>query len=477
MGAQKVIMHEPSNPISPQAQALRLLDYLTRPHFSLHDLEMRRQSRLLAALTLTLLVTSSLSLILLVTDMHDILRPTLILLAMGMTSTLIIYLANRRGYYRSSALLFMCVNIGITHLGTIATGNLVWFLFGSMVITTSGILMPLPFTIALFAFSCVTQILYAIVQPTLMVLNNRNVLIIFGVTSSLMLVYIINRMGLERDRENQLRQANADLRKSEAELEKRVAERTQELVIAKEQAEDANRIKSQFLASMSHELRTPLNAILAFNELMALGTFGEVNAEQYDYLQKSSESGRHLLALINDVLDITKIQAGMMKLFIEPGFNVSTELNNIAATTEKMLQGKPVALIRDIDANIPFMTCDKRRVRQVLINLISNAVKFTEQGSITLSAKKRPGSVLFAVIDTGPGIPPEAQTMIFEPFIQTESGIKHAGGTGLGLPISQSLVTAHGGRLWVESEPGQGAAFFVSLPLMVTPKEEKSAIE
>jgi signal transduction histidine kinase len=123
-----------------------------------------------------------------------------------------------------------------------------------------------------------------------------------------------------------------------------------------------------------------------------------------------------------------------------------------------------VKLITDIDQDIPHLICDKRRLRQVLLNLVSNAVKFTEEGTITLSAKKREQSVLFAVLDTGPGIEEDQQKLIFEPFVQTETGIKHAGGTGLGLPISKRLVEGHGGRLWAESAPGQGAAFYVEIP-------------
>lgn len=263
-------------------------------------------------------------------------------------------------------------------------------------------------------------------------------------------------------------------------LEQRVDERTRELADAKQETEvalqraiAADQMKSQFLASMSHELRTPLNSILTFTELMQIGTFGEVNDEQRDYLGKTLYSGKHLLALINDVLDITKIQSGMMKLFMEDGFDVSAEMHAIIASTEKQLGDKPVRVIVDVDADIPPLRCDKRRMRQVLLNLISNAVKFTEEGSITLSAKKQGDSVLFAVMDTGPGIAPDQHEVIFEPFIQTETGIQHAGGTGLGLPISRRLVEVHGGRMWLESALGAGASFFFAIPLRSTQPEQQ----
>jgi signal transduction histidine kinase len=243
-----------------------------------------------------------------------------------------------------------------------------------------------------------------------------------------------------------------------------LAEANAELVIARQRAEEADRVKSQFLASMSHELRTPMNAILSLTKFMRQGVFGPVNDEQVDYLNKVIDSGDHLLSLINDVLDVTKIQSGYLKLFIEEGFDVGRELETITATAEKMLENKPVILTLEIDSNLPLLTCDKRRVRQIFYNLISNAIKFTDEGSITVKAKRSGNELIFAVVDTGPGIALKEQKLIFDPFVQTETGIKHAGGTGLGLPISRQLAKAHNGRLWVESKPGQGASFFLALP-------------
>jgi signal transduction histidine kinase len=217
---------------------------------------------------------------------------------------------------------------------------------------------------------------------------------------------------------------------------------------------------------MSHELRTPLNAILNFTEIVALEKLGSLTERQKSVLQKSLDSGKHLLDLINDVLDMTKIESGMMELFVEDQIDLYEELRSIIPATEILLKDKPVALIQDIDSNLPTILGDRRRIRQILLNLFSNAVKFTDKGSITLSVKtKSDGSLLFAVIDTGPGIPFDQQSMIFEPFVQTETGIKQNEGTGLGLPISRRLAEAHGGALWVESEPGDGAAFYLSLPI------------
>ena len=234
--------------------------------------------------------------------------------------------------------------------------------------------------------------------------------------------------------------------------------------------ERADLMKSQFLASMSHELRTPLNAIINFTQLIAMRVAGPVTEEQLTMLNTSLESSRHLLQLINDLLDISKIQAGKLSLYIEEDVNLNDELKAVIGMAEPLLQkqnamlDQPIRLIQDIDTELPLTACDRRRIRQVLLNLLSNAIKFTEQGSITLSAKKKGGKFVFAVMDTGPGIPPEMQARIFEPFVQAPGGIKLAQGTGLGLPISRSLVEAHGGSLWLESVVGEGSTFFFTLP-------------
>ncbi|MBI5959234.1 MAG: hypothetical protein HY866_10895 [Chloroflexi bacterium] len=443
----------------------------TRPHTALVDIEQRRQSRLLAGLTLAMLITTAAATLLLTFASSSGPDATVVVLFVAQVFTLALYLMNRAGHYRLSATLFVGFNFALVHGGTILSNDVAWLLFTGMMLLLSASLMPVRITSLLFLSSIVLQIALHTLHPMRTEFSSLGPIIITIITGSMVLVFMNHRAGLESERRAELSETNRLLRESEIELEKRVIERTQELVIANEKAESArqraeqaDQIKSQFLASMSHELRTPLNAILTFSELMAVGTFGPVNDEQIDYLQKSMQSGKHLLSLINDVLDITKIQAGMMKLFIEDDFSVIIEVNTVAVSAEKLLRDKPVKLVLDIDRDFPPIACDKRRVRQVLLNLMSNAVKFTEEGTITLSAKKREKEVLFAVIDTGPGIAPQQQGIIFEPFVQTETGIRHAGGSGLGLPISKRLVAAHQGRLWVESEIGQGAAFFFTLP-------------
>jgi signal transduction histidine kinase len=240
--------------------------------------------------------------------------------------------------------------------------------------------------------------------------------------------------------------------------------------------ERADLMKSQFLASMSHELRTPLNSIINFTQLIAMGVAGPVTEEQLTMLNTSLSSSRHLLQLINDVLDISKIQAGKLSLYIEENVNLNDEIQAVLDMAEPLLQkqngvlAQPIRFIQDIDKDLPLTACDRRRIRQVLLNLLSNAIKFTEQGSITLSVKKKGGEFMFAVMDTGHGIPQEMQARIFEPFFQVKSDDKHTQGTGLGLPISRSLIQAHGGNLWVESTIGEGTTFFFTLPFRPSTK-------
>ncbi|MBE2270011.1 MAG: hypothetical protein IAE80_17370 [Anaerolinea sp.] len=257
-----------------------------------------------------------------------------------------------------------------------------------------------------------------------------------------------------------------------ATLEARVQARTTELADANEQAnharaeaERANRIKSQFLAAMSHELRTPLNSIINFSEFIREGMFGEVNAEQKEAAGNIVSSSRHLLALINDVLDISKIESGSLQLFVEDGVSIEQELRGLEKTAQTLVQGKPVSIRLELDDPLPTVRGDRLRIRQVLLNLISNACKFTEQGSITISAHQQDASMVISVADTGPGIRQQDMESIFETFRQTEVGLRVGKGTGLGLPIARRLTEAHGGALKVESIYGQGATFTALLPL------------
>jgi signal transduction histidine kinase/CheY-like chemotaxis protein len=254
-------------------------------------------------------------------------------------------------------------------------------------------------------------------------------------------------------------------------LERTVADRTAELTRATAEAKDAravaeqaNQLKSEFLANMSHELRTPLNAIINFSRILAAGMRGPVNEDQLDYLTRIRHSGDHLLGLINDVLDLSKIEAGRMELYKEP-LAIADLLQSVMSSATGLTKSKPIELIQDIAPDLPVVEADRTRVRQILLNLLSNAAKFTDEGTITLRAARAGGEIVISVADTGIGIAPEFHGTIFEEFRQVDSGSdRRYEGTGLGLAICRRFVALHGGRIWLESAPGQGSTFSFSLP-------------
>jgi GAF domain-containing protein len=230
------------------------------------------------------------------------------------------------------------------------------------------------------------------------------------------------------------------------------------------QLEAASRHKSEFLANMSHELRTPLNAVIGFSEVLLQRMFGALNDKQDEYLKDIYASGQHLLSLINDILDLSKIEAGRMELAPAP-FHLPTALENAITLVRERAGRHGIALQLDIDPRLGEVVGDERKVKQILLNLLSNAVKFTpEGGRISLKAGQRDGAVEIAVTDTGVGIAPEDQTAIFEEFRQVGSDEKRREGTGLGLTLAKKFVELHGGRIWVESEVGRGATFTFTLP-------------
>ena len=234
------------------------------------------------------------------------------------------------------------------------------------------------------------------------------------------------------------------------------------------QLEVASQHKSEFLANMSHELRTPLNAIIGFSEVLAERMFGEVNDKQAEYLNDILDSGRHLLGLINDILDLSKIEAGRMELNLSD-FNLPTAIDNTLMLMRERAHRREVTLDRTIDERLVTVHADERKVKQVLLNLLSNALKFTpEGGRIEVRAAIRDGSAEIAVTDTGVGIAPEDQATVFEEFRQVGAASKRVEGTGLGLAISRKFIELHGGRIWVESELGKGSTFAFTVPLLTT---------
>jgi len=265
----------------------------------------------------------------------------------------------------------------------------------------------------------------------------------------------------------------AELRESYAGLEKKVEERTRDLNVALAQLEEkgreletVSRHKSEFLANMSHELRTPLNAIIGFSEVLREQMFGELNEAQVGYVGDVLEAGQHLLSLINDILDLSKIEAGQMELDLGD-VSVPQALNSGLTMHGERADRNGITLTHTVGPEVGVIRADERKVRQVIFNLLSNAVKFTPPGGhVDVSAFVADGMVEVAVTDTGPGIVREDHERIFEEFQQArDSSHGSREGTGLGLTLSRQFIELHGGRLWVESEQGAGSTFRFTLPL------------
>ena len=231
------------------------------------------------------------------------------------------------------------------------------------------------------------------------------------------------------------------------------------------QLEAASRHKSEFLANMSHELRTPLNAIIGFSEVLVDRMFGELNEKQDEYLKDIYASGQHLLSLINDILDLSKIEAGRMELEATD-FDLPSAIDNALILVRERASRRGITLGHDVDERLGQIRGDERKVKQVLLNLLSNALKFTpEGGRIDVSAAAHDGVAEVSVTDTGVGIAPEDQEAVFEEFRQVGAADKKVEGTGLGLALSRKFIELHGGRIWVKSAVGAGSTFTFTLPL------------
>jgi signal transduction histidine kinase len=261
------------------------------------------------------------------------------------------------------------------------------------------------------------------------------------------------------------------LQESYAGLEHQVRERTRELTSAlsrldeqTRELESASHHKSAFLANMSHELRTPLNAISGFSQVLRKELYGEINEKQAEYLDDILASARDLLSLIDDVLDLSKVEAGQIELQVVP-FSLPAALERGVVIVRERASREGVRISLSSDPGIDTVIGDERRIRQVLFNLLSNAVKFASAGgTVGVAAASVDGEVRVSVTDSGPGIAPEDQARIFEEFQQAAAGKEQREGTGLGLALSKRLVELHGGRIWVDSELGKGSTFVFTLP-------------
>jgi len=238
------------------------------------------------------------------------------------------------------------------------------------------------------------------------------------------------------------------------------------------QLEIASKHKSQFLANMSHELRTPLNAVLGYTDLILDNIFGEVPAQIRDTLERMRSNGLHLLGLINDVLDLSKIEAGQLTLSLGE-YSMGEVVHAAISSLRSLAEEKHLALKALVAPDLPPGKGDERRIAQVLLNLVGNAIKFTEVGEVTVEATAAEGRFMVSVSDTGPGISRVDQQKIFEEFQQADSSsTRRKGGTGLGLSIAKRIIELHGGRIWVESSSGHGSTFRFMLPVRVEAQKE-----
>ncbi|MFC1977131.1 PAS domain S-box protein [Chloroflexota bacterium] len=282
-------------------------------------------------------------------------------------------------------------------------------------------------------------------------------------------VHVARDITERKQAEEELSNLYEDVKTLNLELEERVEERTDQLEQAVQAVEVASRAKSDFLASMSHELRTPLNAVIGFSQVLQEQYFGKLNQKQTEYITDILESGQHLLSLINDILDLSKIEAGKLELELS-----KVKIKDLLESSLVMIREK--ALVHGIGINIDTAgvleglenMVDERRVKQVMFNLLSNAVKFTpDGGTIRIEGKKKGKELIISVSDTGVGIAPEEQARVFEEFYQAKGAIKDkTPGTGLGLSVTKRIVEIHGGRIWVESEGlDKGSRFTFTLPI------------
>jgi signal transduction histidine kinase len=233
------------------------------------------------------------------------------------------------------------------------------------------------------------------------------------------------------------------------------------------QLAEASQHKSRFLANMSHELRTPLNAILGYTELIQDSVYGEPPAKMVAVLERISRNGKHLLGLINDVLDLSKIEAGQLVLALD-NYSLRDVVHGVYGAVETLAASKHLSFKVEMPQNLPPGHGDERRLTQVLLNLVGNAIKFTDHGAVTIKASAADGAYNVAVQDTGPGISAADQQKLFQEFQQADNSVTKAkGGTGLGLAISKRIIEMHGGRIWVESAPGRGSTFSLTFPIKI----------
>ncbi|MEP7285808.1 MAG: ATP-binding protein [Chloroflexota bacterium] len=447
----------------PAAPAQKLWDALTKPVGELRDSD-KPKARLLSAMLVVYIPLSLFTVFaspvaaLIEGKPVTTLAPALLI---GELLTIVAYVFSRSRYYSVGAWMIVSVPIIAVGLPILTTGvltSIISLFFLSLSVIMAGLLLTSRDTLIVGVIVAAIPILSPQPQTLVTTTGSPNITVFSFVLLTTGITVLVGRI-----REGYLHQ----LETSQSELTRSLTEKEEARVqaeLSREQAERSDQVKSAFLASMSHELRTPLNSIINFTRFVADGDTGPVNDEQKELLLEVVGSGKHLLNLINDVLDMSKIEAGSLNLFIEDNVNLKTILDTTVATGRSLLK-EAVQIETAVDENLPLIRGDRQRILQILLNLISNACKFTEEGEIKISAHQANGEIVISVKDTGLGIAPEDQALVFEAFKQTTTGLRQGGGTGLGMPIAKSLAEAHGGRLWLESEVSKGSTFFISLPI------------
>ncbi|MGH7482445.1 MAG: ATP-binding protein [Longimicrobiales bacterium] len=265
----------------------------------------------------------------------------------------------------------------------------------------------------------------------------------------------------------ELQELNDDLEQRIERATEQLAERNRQLEWQRQELEKASRLKSEFLANMSHELRTPINVVLGYTSLMRERIYGELSAQQEEALQKVYTTSQHLLELINDILDLSKIEAGKMPVHLEE-VEITALIDELSEQIEPLIRRKSLRFIRDVPADLPMIRSDRTKLKQILLNLLSNAIKFTQDGHVSLRGRVTPSgqAMRITIADTGIGIKPENLRTIFEDFRQVDqTPTREYGGTGLGLSITKKLLSLLGGVISVESQYGEGSTFTIELPL------------
>lgn len=432
-----------------------LWEYLTTPSSYLQG-EAWRQARLLMSMLVVLVVLS------ITGGLHSIYNELQdefpnygsLFLVNGIAITFFFtYLLSRTRHYTWASTLFVLAPMVVIAIGAILSEGesgtyFLYFLVLTPIFASLLLSVRATWVVSIVNFTVFSFLL--IIVPGWGGANTYDELI-FNITVPILLIVSATI------RQNYLKKINHQMEELE---QAKQAERA-----AREKAERSDQIKSAFLASMSHELRTPLNAIINFTQFVVEGDLGEVNPKQEQALNQVIKSSRLLLNLINDVLDVSKIESGTLNLFIENEVPLNPLLESVISTGRSLITHKKVEIRAELARDLPPIRCDRQRVLQILLNIMSNACKFTETGFIRVCARRTADEIVIDFEDTGPGINAEDQTSVFKPFHQTQVGVNQGGGTGLGMSISRSLAEAHGGRLWFESEAGKGATFHVALPI------------